>query len=52
MYRHDRSSLFAAANALLQKGEETATETALKYLNEMLRLDRRDSLGLRDLVPH
>ncbi|KAF4970034.1 hypothetical protein FSARC_2851 [Fusarium sarcochroum] len=52
MDRRDMSSRFAAANALLEKGTRTAAGTALKHLNEMIREDRRDPLGLRDLIPH
>ncbi|KAM5341510.1 hypothetical protein ACJ41O_014541 [Fusarium nematophilum] len=43
---------FAAANALLRSDTDRAVEKALGRFSGILRFHRRDSLGVRDIIPH
>ena len=43
---------FAAADALLRVDTVVAVKSALEHLTDMLRLNRSDNLGLRDIVPN
>ena len=43
---------FAAADALLQIDTAAAVEKALEHFTDMLRLNRSDNLGVRDIIPH
>lgn len=42
---------FAAADALLRIDTAAAVEQALGHFTDMLRLNRSDNMGVRDVIP-
>ncbi|KAI8648698.1 RNase H type-1 domain-containing protein [Fusarium keratoplasticum] len=49
---HDKRARFTAVNALLRTNTTRAMDSALGQFNDLLRLSRRDELGVRDIIPH
>ncbi|KAH7121372.1 hypothetical protein EDB81DRAFT_813866 [Dactylonectria macrodidyma] len=52
MEDHLMRARFATANAYAKENTASSLENALAGFKDMLRLDRRDKLGARDIIPH